>query len=218
MSHPISIEQLRRRARVLRPSWLDAFDLAAVAVFAWEGATIARGAGMNALGIVLAAFATGLFGGIMRDLLLGRLVPATLRTVRYPAVALAAGGLVCLLGDREHAVPSGLVTILDAGGLGLCCVTGALTALTCGAGAFVATLLGAMTAVGGGAVRDLLLDQVPTMLRVNLYVVAAGAAVTVAAVKLGRSRPQAMAAGAVVASMVCLLAAWEHWGLPIPHA
>jgi uncharacterized membrane protein YeiH len=198
---------------------LRVFDLAAIAVLSLEGGTIAADAGVGALGIVIAAFITGLGGGIIRDLLLGDTPPATLRTVSYPLVTLAAGCLVCLIPGGIHALPSQVVNILDAAALSLICVSGALKALDRRASVITAVILGGVSALGGGMIRDALLTHVPAALRSDMCVIAVlvGAAVAVACTRSGRSRFQAMAIGITSCFVVRVVAGWEHWHLPLPH-
>jgi Glycine transporter len=92
---------------------------------------------------------SGLSGGIIRDILLGALPPATFSDWRYLAVA-AAGGLAAFAPGRQLARLATLITLLDAAGLGLFAVTGASKALGLGLGAAPAVILGAVAGVGGG--------------------------------------------------------------------
>jgi len=80
----------------------------------------------------------------------------------------------------------------------------------------MAILMGTITGVGGGTVRDVLLARVPAVLRVEVYAVAAlvGSAVTITGLTQGATRPVMMAAGAVVCFLVRVVSAWQHWNLP----
>jgi uncharacterized membrane protein YeiH len=196
-----------------------ALDLAAVAVFALGGGTIAADAGFGVVGILFAAFSTALVGGIIRDLLLGDTPPATLRTVVHPLTALGAGGLVCLVPGIVRMIPTPLFNIVDAAALALFCVFGGIKALDHGANVIIATLLGGISAFGGGIVRDVILGHVPAALSGDICVVAAlvGPAVAIACTQLGRSRTAAIAFGLASCFLLRLFAAWEHWSLPVPH-
>ncbi len=132
------------------------------------------------------AMVSGLGGGIIRDILLGALPPATFIDWRYLAVA-AAGGLAALALSSQLARLATLITVLDAAGLGLFAVTGASKALSLGLGAAPAVILGAVSGVGGGTLRDVLLRQIPSVLRRGLYAIPAlcAAAITVTAVRAG---------------------------------
>lgn len=168
---------------------------------------------------MIAAFVTGLGGGIIRDLILGDIPPVTLRTVRYPVATLVAAGLVCVIPGGIHILPSQLVNLLDAAALSLICVAGGLKALDRRASVVTAVILGGISALGGGMMRDAMLTHVPAALHSDVCIVAvlAGAAVAVACVKLGRFRVQAMVIGMAACFVLRIVAGWQHWYLPIPH-
>jgi uncharacterized membrane protein YeiH len=171
-------------------------DLAGTFAFALNGAlTAVRVARLDIVGVVTLGMITALGGGILRDVLLGALPPATFSDWRYLVVA-AVGGLVAFGLSRQLERLATPITVFDALGLGLFAVTGASRALALGAGAGQAVLLGALTAVGGGTLRDVLVRRVPTVLSSELYAIPAllGAGVVVVADRLG--------AGALVPSLV----------------
>jgi uncharacterized membrane protein YeiH len=144
------------------PTLLLGLDLAGTFTFALNGGlTAVRAARLDIVGVVTLAMVSGLGGGIIRDVLLGALPPATFSDWRYLAVA-AGGGLVAFAVSGRLARLTMLLTVLDAAGLSLFAVTGASKALALGLGAAPAVLLGAITGVGGGTVRDVLLGQVPS--------------------------------------------------------
>src|SRR6476620_2579777 len=144
-----------------------ALNLAATFVFGLSGGLAAVRARLDLFGVLVLAAVVGLAGGITRDLLIG-VPPATFRDWRYLAAA-AAAGLVCFFGRPLLERIKRSVLIFDAVGLGLFCVTGATKALDFGVGPVPAILLGAITGVGGGMLRDVLLGEVPTVLRHELY-------------------------------------------------
>jgi uncharacterized membrane protein YeiH len=167
-------------------------DVCGVFVFGLSGALVAVRKGLDLFGILVLAWIAGLGGGILRDLLLGITPPVGVSDWRLLASAVLAGVLVFLLhGTWQQTVarrpgrPSRIVShgvrMLDAAGLGLFAVSGSLVALGRHAGALTAVLVGGITAVGGGLLRDLLAGQVPEVLRRELYAVPAlaGAAVVV---------------------------------------
>jgi uncharacterized membrane protein YeiH len=129
---------------------------------------------------------TAVGGGIIRDILLGALPPATFVDWRYLAVA-AAGGLIAFLFSRALGRFTRTIDVLDAAGLSLFAVTGAGKALELGVGPMQAIILGAVTGVGGGTLRDVLIRQVPSVLSSGLYAIPAlvGAAVVVLAASSG---------------------------------
>lgn len=180
------------RSRVDMPhapqaSLLLALDLTGTFAFALNGAlTAIRSTHLDIVGIVALAMITALGGGILRDILLDSLPPATFSDWRYLAVA-AGGGLVAFFFGQRLNRLAGPIIVLDAVGLSFFAVTGASKALDFGLGAGQAVILGALTGVGGGTLRDTLLRQIPSVLRCGLYAVPAlvGAAITVAAARAG---------------------------------
>jgi uncharacterized membrane protein YeiH len=158
-------------------------DLLGTFAFALNGGlTAVRAAHVDVVGVVTLGMITALGGGIIRDILLGALPPATFVDWRYLAVA-AAGGLIAFLFSRLLGRFTRTIDVLDAAGLSLFAVTGAGKALELGVGPVQAIILGAVTGVGGGTLRDVLIRQVPSVLSSGLYAIPAlvGAAVAVVA-------------------------------------
>ena len=160
---------------------LVVLDLVGTFAFALNGAlTAVRAAHVDIVGVVTLGMITAVGGGIIRDILLGALPPATFVDWRYLTVA-AAGGLLAFLFSRRLSRFSRAIDVLDAAGLSLFAVTGAGKALELGVGPMPAIILGTVTAVGGGTVRDVLIRQVPGVLSSGLYAIPAllGAALVV---------------------------------------
>jgi len=169
------------------PPLLLALDLTGTFAFALNGAlTALRLARLDIVGVVTLGMITALGGGILRDILIDSLPPATFDDWRYLAVA-AGGGLVAFVAGRRLERLNTPITILDAAGLSLFAVTGASKALGAGLGPAQAVILGAITAVGGGTLRDVLIRQIPSVLSSGLYAIPAlvGATITVVAIRLG---------------------------------
>jgi uncharacterized membrane protein YeiH len=169
------------------PPLLLALDLTGTFAFALNGAlTALRLARLDIVGVVTLGIITAIGGGIIRDVLIDSLPPATFSDWRYLAVA-AGGGLVAFVAGRRLERLTTPITLLDAAGLSLFAVTGASKALGAGLGPAPAVLLGAVTAVGGGTVRDVLIRQIPSVLSSGLYAVPAlvGSTITVLALRLG---------------------------------
>jgi uncharacterized membrane protein YeiH len=166
--------------------------------------------------LMVLSFATALAGGIIRDLLIGAIPPGAIRDWRYPAVAFLAGATVFLWHNYVSRVPQSFLVVVDAAGLSLFAVAGAAKALDYGIHPFLAILMGGITGVGGGTVRDLLLARVPTVLRSDIYAVAAlaGAAVMVAGLSAGLAPTLMTFAGAITCFALRLVAVWRHWNLP----
>jgi len=195
---------------------LLALDLAGTALFAAEGASVALHAGLDLLGLLVLAMVTAVGGGIVRDLLLGDTPPSSIRDWRYLFTALLAGATVFFLHSVTHIENASLITVLDAAGLSLFAVAGATKALEFNLHPLLATVMGGITAVGGGVIRDVLVNRVPAVLRGDIYATAAlfGAAVTILCLKL-KVRP-AIASGLGIASCFVLrmLAVHFQWNLP----
>ena len=165
------------------PPVLLVMDLAGTFAFALNGAlTAIRAAHLDIVGVITLGVITAIGGGIIRDVLLGALPPATFVDWRYLAVA-AGGGLIAFLFNRWLTRFASLIDLLDAAGLSLFAVTGAGKALAMGVGPAQAIILGATTGVGGGTVRDVLIQRIPSVLSSGLYAIPAlvGAALVVVA-------------------------------------
>jgi uncharacterized membrane protein YeiH len=164
-----------------------ALDLAGTFAFALNGAlTATRVARLDIVGVITLGMFTALGGGMMRDILLGALPPATFTDWRYLTVA-ALGSLVAFLFGRGLDRVAMPILVLDAAGLSLFAVSGALKSLDYGVGAAQAVILGAITGVGGGTLRDVLIREIPAVLTSGLYAIPAlvGACLAVGAARLG---------------------------------
>jgi uncharacterized membrane protein YeiH len=176
-------------------------DLTGTFAFALNGAlTAIRVADVDIIGVLTLGMITALGGGILRDILLDSLPPATFSDWRYLAVA-AGGSLLAFFLGRHLETMMGPINLLDAAGLSLFAVTGASKALDFGLGPAQAVILGAVTAVGGGTLRDVLTKRVPNVLRSELYAIPAlvGATIVVLTSLAGLYG----LAWALVAALVC---------------
>jgi uncharacterized membrane protein YeiH len=194
---------------------LVAFDLAGTFVFALSGATAGVKHRLDLFGVLALSFAAGNSGGIARDVMIGALPPAAISDWRYIAVSMPAG-LITFYWYRVINRLSSPVLVFDAAGLALFAVAGAGKALAFHAGPVAATLLGMLTGVGGGMMRDVLVREIPTVLRTELYAVAAliGAAVVVLGRMLNFSSSGAAAAGAILCFGIRFMAMRRGWHLP----
>lgn len=192
-------------------------DLAATFVFAVEGGLAGVGARLDLFGVLVIALFTATGGGMIRDVLMGDTPPRSLRTARYVLLGAGGGLLAFLIHQGLTSVPENLMIGLDAVGLSLFAVSGAALALAAGMHPVTAVLLGTITAVGGGTIRDILLNRVPVILEANIYALAAllGAAVMVWLVRDGRPRSRAMVIGAVCCFVVRVVSVWQDWNLPV---
>ena len=193
-------------------------DLVGTFVFALNGAlTALRVARLDIVGVVTLGMVTALGGGVIRDLLIGAVPPATFSDWRYLAVA-TAGGLVAFAVGRQLERLTLPINLLDAAGLSLFAVTGASKALDFGLGAVQAIILGALTAVGGGTLRDVLVRRIPAVLHSGLYAIPAliGAAITVAASLAGLYGVVAAVAAAAACFLVRSLGIFFDLNAPRP--
>jgi uncharacterized membrane protein YeiH len=191
-------------------------DLIGTFVFAVEGATAAIQGSLDILGLMVLAFATALGGGIIRDVLIGVVPPNSIRDWRYPAAAFAGGAVVFFQSSFVNKVPESLVVTLDAAGLALFAVAGAAKALDYNIHPFLATLMGGITGVGGGTIRDVLLARIPSVLRSDVYAAAAlaGAAAMILSLKLKMRPAVATTIGIAVCFALRMVAVHQHWNLP----
>lgn len=167
------------------PTLLLVLNLVGTFVFGLSGGMAGVRKQLDLFGAVVLAVVVGIAGGTIRDLLIG-IPPQTFRDWRYLAVAAGAGLLTTLAHPAINRLQRP-IDILDAAGLALFCVTGAATALAHRLGVVDSVILGAITGIGGGMLRDILVREVPTVLRGGLYAIPAlvGAGIVVIAYHAG---------------------------------
>ncbi len=194
-------------------------DLVGIFVFSISGGLVAVRHQLDIVGVVVLAMATGLGGGVIRDVLIGAVPPAAIDDWRYLAEP-AVGGLVTFwlhpaVGRFEREI-----NVFDAFGLGLFCVAGALKAQEYGLGPVPSAALGMVTGVGGGIIRDLLTGRVPVIFRRGeLYAIPAlaGAAIAATGAELGAAPAVIIAPAAGVTIVWRLLASHRGWRAPVPR-
>ena len=190
-------------------------DLSGSFVFAISGAMLGVRRRLDIFGILVLSFVASSAGGITRDLLIGAIPPAAMSDWRYLAVAMAAGGLTFFSYSLVARVRTAIL-IFDAAGLALFAVAGTQKALTFGLNPLMAALLGMLTGIGGGIVRDLLIARTPVVLRRDLYALAAlaGAVPIVVGHALNWPVVPTAIAGASVCFLLRLMALRYDWNLP----
>lgn len=190
-------------------------DLIGTFVFALSGATAGVSRRLDLFGVLVLSFVAGNSGGIARDLLIGATPPAAISDWRYLAASLLAG-LVTFFWHPALDRLRNPMLVFDGAGLALFCVSGARKALVFGLDPVTAALLGMLTGIGGGMARDVLLTEVPIVLRSDIYAVAAlgGAAVVVIGDALRLPFPATAATGAALCFGLRLLAIRRGWQLP----
>jgi uncharacterized membrane protein YeiH len=197
---------------------LVAVDLVGVFVFAISGALVAVRREFDLFGALVLAGTTGLGGGFLRDVLIGATPPAALADWRYLMVPLLAGLLTFAFHPTVGRMERG-INVFDAFGLALFCVTGALKAVELGLGPVPGALMGMVTGIGGGMMRDVLAGRPPEVFSGNLYAIPAlvGAAVAVGLDRLSLPLLLVILAGAGVCLVLRLLAMVLDWRAPLPR-
>ena len=194
---------------------LTALDFIGTFVFALSGAVAGAKRGLDVFGVLVLSIVAATTGGIIRDVLIGAIPPATLVDWRYLAISLAAG----ILTFYRFSIISRLqspVQLFDAAGLAIFAVSGAQKALAYGLEPPMAALLGMLTGIGGGMARDIMLTEIPTVLRAELYAVAAlgGAGVVVIGESLHLPSTATTLAGLVLCLGLRLGSIYRGWHLP----
>jgi uncharacterized membrane protein YeiH len=191
-------------------------DLVGTFVFALSGAAAGVKRGLDLFGVLVLSFTAANSGGIVRDLLIGATPPAAISDWRYLAASLLAGVLMFFWHGTINRLRSP-VLIFDGAGLALFCVSGAQKAIVFGLDPVMAALLGMLTGIGGGIARDVLLSDVPVVLRSEIYAVAAlaGAAVVVIGDALELPSTATTCAGAALCFGLRLMAIRHGWHLPV---
>jgi uncharacterized membrane protein YeiH len=202
--------------RVLIDALLVAFDLFGTFVFAISGGIAAVKYRLDLFGVLVLSFAAATSGGMMRDLLIGAIPPASLQDWRYLAVSILAG-LITFVWSPMLCRLQNAVLIFDAAGLALFAVSGAGKALAYHLAPIPAAMLGMVTGIGGGVVRDVLVSEVPAVLRRDIYAVAAlaGASVLVFGEALGLASNLVAVAGASLCFAIRMLAIYRKWSFPV---
>jgi uncharacterized membrane protein YeiH len=191
-------------------------DLVGVAVFAVSGALAAGRTGLDLLGVIVIAALTALGGGTLRDLLLHRHPIFWITDTTYLTVIIAAA--VLTVGYVQVRPPPGdALLVADALGLALFAMSGAQVAEAAQHPPLIVVLMGTMTGVAGGVLRDVLTAQIPLILRRDIYATAAiaGVALYLLLQARGLHRAWAFVAGMAVVVALRLLAILCGWHLPI---
>lgn len=200
------------------PIIYEVLQLAGILAFAISGALVGVRRNLDLLGVIVVGSFTGIGGGILRDLLLG--VHPPISFVHWPNLAVAVGGslLVFFVHPRLSRIRY-FEVVFDAFGLGLFSANGAAMAFDTGQTAITAILVGTITAIGGGVIRDVLVNTVPAVLTRELYAVSAitGASIAVGLVALGANAAVASVVGGAAAITLRLFSVARGWHLPRPR-
>lgn len=195
---------------------IGVLDLIGTFVFALSGAVAGQRRRMDLFGAVVLGFATAVAGGVIRDLIIGAVPPAAFASWHLLAVSILAVALALLfprvLDRLRHPV-----LVLDAIGLGVFAVTGTQKALEYGLEPVMAAVLGMISGIGGGMLRDILTGEVPVVLRSEIYALAAlaGAAVVAIGAPLGAPIAVLLPVGIAACLTLRLFAIYRGWHLPL---
>ncbi|MEU3951573.1 trimeric intracellular cation channel family protein [Streptomyces achromogenes] len=203
--------------QLFSPSVQHTLDVIGIFVFAISGALLAVRKNFDVFGIAVLAEVTALGGGLFRDLVIGAVPPAAFTDLGYFVTPLLAALVVFFLHPHVERIQAA-VLVFDAAGLGLFCVSGTTKAYSYGLGLTASATLGLATAVGGGVLRDVLANEVPSLLRWDrdLYAVPAivGSAMVVLCIRYDVLTPLTSAFAALTAFVLRLLAMRFHWRAP----
>ena len=204
------------REEVVVTLLLTIFDLIGTFAFAISGAIAGARHRLDIFGVLVLSFAAATFGGITRDVFIGALPPASIQDWRYVAVSVVAGITTFFWSAKVSRVQNA-VLIFDAAGLALFAVSGASKALAYHLSPIPAALLGMLTGIGGGVVRDVLVSEVPAVFRTDIYAVAALAGASVVVVgNVLQLPPQPVAiGGALLCFGIRMMAIYRRWHFPV---
>ena len=197
-------------------AFVTLLDFIGTFAFAISGGLVAVRHRLDLFGVLVLSFAAATAGGLVRDVLLGATPPTSIVDWRYLAVSILAGFLTFFRHQQVERMRNP-VQLFDAVGLALFAVLGAGKALAAGLGPGGAIMLGVLTGIGGGIARDVLVAEIPHVLRRELYAVAAlaGATVVVAGAALGLPSAPVAVVGAALCFSVRWLAIRRGWRLPV---
>ena len=200
-------------------TFLRVLDLAGTFVFALSGAAAGAKHRVDLFGVLVLSFVAANFGGITRDLLIGSVPPAAISDWRYVTVSVVAGVITFLRPGVMDRLRSP-VLMLDAAGLALFAVAGTLKAQAFHLGPVAAPLLGMLTGIGGGLVRDVLVSDVPAVFRTEIYALAAlaGSMVVVLGESLRWPHGPVAVAGAALCFGLRVVSIRRGWRLPVAHS
>lgn len=190
-------------------------DLSAVAVCAITATLEARRRELDLFGVLVVAVISGIGGGTLRDILLGQLPVYWVHDPTYVWVGMAAGSLTFLLA-RQLKLPSNFFLIPDALGLALFTVIGTSVASKLGTPWLIAAIMGVITGVFGGVIRDILCNEIPLIMRTDIYATAslAGALLLIALDKLGMAHQWGI--WCAMLSIIVVRLAAIRWHIQLP--
>jgi uncharacterized membrane protein YeiH len=193
-------------------------DLVGIAVFGVSGALAGVHKNLDLFGVLFLSVATSLGGGFIRDALIGATPAAALTDGRYLLVPVVVG-LIVFYVHPKMARLSRVFLLVDAAGLGLFAVAGARKALDFGVPAVGACVIGLLTAIGGGLLRDVLVREIPTVLHREIYATAGllAAVIVVVGDKAEFNKVATACVAISVAFGLRVISRWKQWSAPLPR-
>lgn len=198
--------------------WFRVIDVAAVVTNGLLGGAVARAHRFDIVGFIIFSLITALGGGVIRDLMLNQGFPVALTDGYYWVAALGSAALAYMI-DLGARWADRALLVADFLGMGCWTATGTIKALSVGLHWLPAIALGVITAVGGGVIRDVMVNRVPAILGGSpLYatVACAGAAEVALIVVTTGQTVLAMGCSVVTCLVLGLLSRWRRWQLPEP--
>lgn len=197
-------------------AWLHWIDLLGVAVFAISGTLMAYQKHMDGFGVVVLASVTAIGGGTLRDMILNQPV-FWVQSPDFLYAILVAAILTIIWLRFSHRFPLRYLLFADAVGLAFFNIMGLQKALNLGVTPFIAVVMGTMTGVFGGLIRDVICREIPLVLKGELYATTCifGGGLYVLCTELGLNAGIAMLAGLSSTLLLRLLAIKHHWHLPV---
>ena len=191
-------------------------DLAGTAVFASSGAIMAARLRMDPFGMMVLASLPAVGGGTLRDLILGVRPVFWVADPNYLFVIMATALATMMFVNHLNRIPEKLLLVLDALGLALFCIVGARKSLQFDTSWTIAVVMGVMTGVAGGMMRDIVCRQIPMILRKEIYDTACigGCTIYILLRHIGVGEPLAMTAGMAATALLRLAAI--QWQLQLP--
>lgn len=192
------------------------FDLFGTAVFAFSGVLVAGRLRMDAIGVIVLAAVTAVGGGTIRDLLIGARPIFWIQDTTYLWVILATAALGMWLARVPRRLPWYALPVADAFGLALFVVIGAKKALLFGTSGMVAVVMGVITGVAGGLIRDVLAREIPMVLQKEIYATACifGGVLYTVSLSLELAHIPAMLISMLGVLAVRITAIFRHLSLP----
>jgi uncharacterized membrane protein YeiH len=193
-------------------------DLVGIAVFGVSGALAGVDKKLDLFGVLFLSVATALGGGFIRDALIGATPAAALTDGRYLLVPVVVG-LIVFYVHPKMARLSRVFLLVDAAGLGLFAVAGVRKALDFGVPAVGACVIGLLTAIGGGLLRDVLVREIPTVLHREIYATAGllAAVIVVVGDKAEFNNVATASLAIAVAFGIRVVSRWKQWSAPLPR-